>query len=305
MLNAKLVVVGGEAKATEINLKLPTVIGRGREGVSLTIAHRLVSRRHTELFEENGRLFAKDLGSLNGTFVNNTRISEPQPIEPNELLTLGNVTFRAVYDRVGTAGKIDNSQVGGELETVDAPAQTATKVDDDALDTQDAPTPVHVNETVEAPPAVDNGSVSVKNADKMIDEAKVDLDDVHLIDELAQSAAGLTDDSLLRSDVYDTDNGLKTDDVPSADSAPPTNNESSFIIFGEGVQPGSNDSISASELGSLPGPASHVSYLGTMNLDGEGSVEQVESVMLDVGNEASSNDIDDAGLGSFLRKLPK
>ena len=101
MLSVKLVVVGGDAKSKEVQLKLPTVIGRGREGVTLTLPHKLVSRKHTELFENEGQLYVRDLGSLNGTFVNNQRIGESQPLKPNELLTLGNVTFRAVYDLNG------------------------------------------------------------------------------------------------------------------------------------------------------------------------------------------------------------
>jgi hypothetical protein len=39
----------------------------------------------------------RDLGSLNGTFINNQRITE-SVIEPGELLTIGAVTFRAVYE---------------------------------------------------------------------------------------------------------------------------------------------------------------------------------------------------------------
>ena len=101
MLSVKLVVVGGDAKSKEVQLKLPTIIGRGREGVSLTLPHKLVSRKHTELFEQEGQLFVRDLGSLNGTYVNSQRIAESQPLKPNELLTLGNVTFRAVYDVAG------------------------------------------------------------------------------------------------------------------------------------------------------------------------------------------------------------
>ena len=100
MLNAKLMVVGGDAKQSEIQLRLPTVIGRGREA-SLTLPHPLVSRRHTEIFEQDGRLMVRDLGSLNGTFVNNQKIEGDQLLEPNQLLTLGNVTFRAVYDVTG------------------------------------------------------------------------------------------------------------------------------------------------------------------------------------------------------------
>ena len=95
-MKAKLVVVGGDAKAAEVTLKLPTVIGRGRDA-TLTLPHPLVSRQHCEIFESGGQLFVRDLGSLNGTYVANERVSEA-PLPPGELLTVGTVTFRAVYD---------------------------------------------------------------------------------------------------------------------------------------------------------------------------------------------------------------
>lgn len=94
-MQAKLVVVGGDAKAGEIQLKLPAIIGRGRDA-TLTLPHPLVSRQHCEIFEVNGRLSVRDLGSLNGTFVGNQRITEA-PLPSGELLTIGNTTFRAVY----------------------------------------------------------------------------------------------------------------------------------------------------------------------------------------------------------------
>src|SRR3954451_2272872 len=85
-MKAKLIVVGGEAKAAEINLKLPTIIGRRRRA-PLVLAHPLVSRQHCEIFESNGQLVVRDLGSLNGTFINNERITES--VLPNgELLTI-------------------------------------------------------------------------------------------------------------------------------------------------------------------------------------------------------------------------
>ncbi|MFT5525683.1 MAG: putative component of type VI protein secretion system [Pirellulaceae bacterium] len=95
-MEAKLVVVGGDAKAAEIQLKLPTIIGRGR-GASLTLPHPLVSRQHCEIFEANGQLMVRDLGSLNGTFVNNERVTEAV-LPSGELLTIGTVTFRAAYE---------------------------------------------------------------------------------------------------------------------------------------------------------------------------------------------------------------
>lgn len=97
MLKAKLLVVGGDAKFGEVKLNLPTTIGRGREAI-LTLPHPLVSRLHCEIFERDGKLVVKDLESLNGTFVNNQKILGEAVIESEQLLTLGNVTFRAVYE---------------------------------------------------------------------------------------------------------------------------------------------------------------------------------------------------------------
>lgn len=95
-MEAKLIVVGGEVKATEIKLKLPTIIGRGK-GATLLLPHPLVSRQHCEIYEDNGQLVVRDMGSLNGTFVNNARLTEPTYLPSGDLLTIGDVTFRAEY----------------------------------------------------------------------------------------------------------------------------------------------------------------------------------------------------------------
>ena len=46
-----------------------------------------------------GRLRVRDLGSLNGTFVGSKRIEDAE-VPPGELLTVGTVTFRAVYRNI-------------------------------------------------------------------------------------------------------------------------------------------------------------------------------------------------------------
>jgi predicted component of type VI protein secretion system len=95
-VEARLVVVGGDTER-QYELHLPTVIGRSRR-TDLRLGHPLVSRQHCEVFESNGLLMVRDLGSLNGTYVGDTRIAQQaMPVKPGELLTVGPVTFRAEY----------------------------------------------------------------------------------------------------------------------------------------------------------------------------------------------------------------
>ena len=96
MLDVKLVVVGGATENDEFQVSLPSVFGRSRDS-SIPLPHPLVSRLHCELFERQGQLMVRDLGSTNGTFVGSERITE-SVIQHGELLTIGTVTFRALLD---------------------------------------------------------------------------------------------------------------------------------------------------------------------------------------------------------------
>ena len=95
-MKAKLIVVGGTTSTAEVHLRLPTVIGRGRS-VQVTIPHSLVSRQHCEISEFEGRLVVRDLDSMNGTYIGDERITEAI-LNPGALLTVGTVTFRAIYE---------------------------------------------------------------------------------------------------------------------------------------------------------------------------------------------------------------
>jgi pSer/pThr/pTyr-binding forkhead associated (FHA) protein len=93
-MDAKLVVVGGEAKSGEVKIKkLPSVVGRGDEA-DIRLRHPLVSRKHCEIFESGGVLKVRDLGSLNGTFVASARIKEAV-LKPDQLITIGPVISTA------------------------------------------------------------------------------------------------------------------------------------------------------------------------------------------------------------------
>ena len=143
-MEAKLVIIGADIKPGEYKLKLPTIIGRSKDA-TLKLVHPLVSRQHCEIFETEGVLHVRDLGSLNGTFVNGERVEESELL-PGGTVTIGTVTFRAEYESDAellppTAGKSvdllpglhETVAPGGTEETwmSDAPAHAAGQEADD------------------------------------------------------------------------------------------------------------------------------------------------------------------------------
>jgi pSer/pThr/pTyr-binding forkhead associated (FHA) protein len=81
-----------------------TVIGR-QDGCQLRIPIAGVSRTHCEITVSSGSIVVKDLGSSNGTFVNQEKITQ-QPLAAGDLLSVGGQVFLV--------------QVNGEPEEIDA-----------------------------------------------------------------------------------------------------------------------------------------------------------------------------------------
>jgi pSer/pThr/pTyr-binding forkhead associated (FHA) protein len=71
-------------------------IGRNTE-CSLQIPLGMVSRRHCEIRVKGGEVTVRDLGSSNGTYVNNKRVQEAE-LEAGDTLTVGPVIFTVVID---------------------------------------------------------------------------------------------------------------------------------------------------------------------------------------------------------------
>lgn len=71
---------------------LPARIGRGPEaGVALD-ADLNISRKHAEIYEWNGMLRIRDLGSMHGVQVNGIPASD-QVLSPGDRISLGGTVF--------------------------------------------------------------------------------------------------------------------------------------------------------------------------------------------------------------------
>jgi pSer/pThr/pTyr-binding forkhead associated (FHA) protein len=101
-VKVKLVVTSESGPAAEFEISTPATLGRGKE-VDLTFPHSQISREHCQITEESGNLFIRDLGSLNGTRVNDQPISEPTQITPGDTVSLGKLTFRIFGVRLANA----------------------------------------------------------------------------------------------------------------------------------------------------------------------------------------------------------
>jgi pSer/pThr/pTyr-binding forkhead associated (FHA) protein len=72
-------------------------IGRG-EGMDIVIENVSVSREQAELRTDGKRWSVRDLGSVNGTFVNGERLNEPRVLAPGDEISFGK--FSLFFDRV-------------------------------------------------------------------------------------------------------------------------------------------------------------------------------------------------------------
>jgi predicted component of type VI protein secretion system len=94
-----LTVLAPETGRGTFSLRLPFTAGRSADA-KLRVQHERVSRRHCEFFEQDGVVFLRDLGSTNGTLVDDAPVDPEVPLAlaPGAVVRLGHVAVRIDYD---------------------------------------------------------------------------------------------------------------------------------------------------------------------------------------------------------------
>ena len=82
--------LGARRVSTEV------LVGRDLAAEICLAKDEMVSRRHARIWCADGVFRVDDLGSTNGTFVNERRIVEPTPLRPGDEIRVGQTTIRVV-----------------------------------------------------------------------------------------------------------------------------------------------------------------------------------------------------------------
>src|SRR5262245_30809527 len=86
----QLIVLNGTNKGKKLDLSRPvTKIGK-KEDNDLVLDEKTVSRNHVEIVQTEDSYLLKDLGSTNGTYINDIRVKEAY-LTPGDIIRLGTV----------------------------------------------------------------------------------------------------------------------------------------------------------------------------------------------------------------------
>jgi hypothetical protein len=93
---ARLVVVAGPGlpAGRVLEISSPTVVGRQADADVRLDGDDFASARHARLVPRVDGLWVEDLGSTNGTFVGDERVTTERRLEPGETLTVGRTELR-------------------------------------------------------------------------------------------------------------------------------------------------------------------------------------------------------------------
>ena len=157
-MNVKLIMFRQDGSRRDFICPLgPTTIGR-KDDCAIRIPLAMISRRHAEVIVDSGGVTLKDLGTANGTFLNNRRVQE-EDLEPGDQIVIGPVVFTVQIDgepaddeiiqirtRLASAAKARGASVGtskhvyisdDEVDPISALEALASSADQTAINPED------------------------------------------------------------------------------------------------------------------------------------------------------------------------
>lgn len=86
-----------ELRGVQMEVDGPIIVGRSPQA-DIVIAAGYVSGRHARFQLMGKNLFVEDLGSTNGTAVNDQPVDEPRALQNGDVVSVGDVVMRVRYE---------------------------------------------------------------------------------------------------------------------------------------------------------------------------------------------------------------
>ncbi|MFP6587479.1 MAG: FHA domain-containing protein [Pirellulaceae bacterium] len=166
-MNVDILVYKDGQPLKTVSVTLPVTIGRGKDA-TFTIKHPLLSRKHCEVFEDRGSVQVRDLASLNGTFVNGSRVDNTSAVDSGSQLKLGAVEMVVKYNGASSEDTIASNH-----------ASEGEAFDLGTVDTADTEVMAAASDATESAPAeiLDLPDFEVSTPDTPPSEEMLDLGD--------------------------------------------------------------------------------------------------------------------------------
>jgi ABC transport system ATP-binding/permease protein len=137
----KLVIQDDEGKTTIVPLIRDEItIGR-KEGNTIRLTERNVSRRHARILRNNGEVHIEDLGSYNGIRVNNARIAERVSLRVSDQVQIGD--YKLYLKAEGEQADEARTTPIERVEQLHAPAQSVSEAHTAPVANGTAPMAIH------------------------------------------------------------------------------------------------------------------------------------------------------------------
>lgn len=131
-MNANMILLRSNGPARTFPLPgSVTVVGR-RQECDLCVPLMVVSRKHCEINQDQGILRIRDLGSRNGTFINDEKISEAV-LNPGDKVKIGSVLFGIQIDGVPAEMTATDSAILSSPADSSSPSKDTAQEDEDPL----------------------------------------------------------------------------------------------------------------------------------------------------------------------------
>lgn len=133
------------------------LVGRHPDCDAVILNSRKISRKHCAVALVNNRFVVRDLGSMNGVWVNGTRVEAQAPVGFGDELMIGDVRFLLEADKAAAGkskGSVDKAAGSAKPRAAEAPARKKALVTPPQSElSMEFPVPIEDDEFSVPPPS--------------------------------------------------------------------------------------------------------------------------------------------------------